>query len=130
MQRSTSTAARARSGSLARASSVSAAALLALTGCAGVGSGVADAAPPARRNILVDGAPHLPADARDVAERLAACVHFSGEFGGDGSERDREVADEMARLRCETVEADADAMRVRYARDREVLDALSAAESP
>ncbi|MCD9032333.1 hypothetical protein LDO32_11410 [Luteimonas sp. Y-2-2-4F] len=115
MASSTGTAGRTRSGHPVAAWGPAAALLLAA--CAG---GV-----PGHRNTPVDGVPHLPRDAREVAQRLAACVHLSGEFGGDGSERDREVAGEMTRLCCETVEADVAAVRLRYAGNPEVLEALS-----
>ena len=66
----------------------------------------------------------LPADARDAAERLAACSHFAGEFSGDRSDRDRQVTATMAGLRCEQIDADVEAIRRKYAGDRAIRAAL------
>jgi hypothetical protein len=77
--------------------------------------------------LMVPGSANLPVDARKVVERLAGCSHFAGEFNGDGSERDKEVAAATARLRCETIEQDASAIRTRYSGNRAVLEALVAA---
>lgn len=66
-------------------------------------------------------------DARRVAERLASCSHFSGEFDGDRSDRDKEVAAAMVALSCETIDQDVSAVRKKYAGDRAVQEALMAA---
>ena len=73
------------------------------------------------------GAPQLPNDASAVADRLVSCVHFSGEFNGDRSERDKEVTDAMAELRCETIESEAAAIRRKYSGNAAVLKALDSA---
>jgi hypothetical protein len=83
-----------------------------------VGSNAAACAP---------AAPPLPADAAALIERVESCHHFAGEFNGDRSERDREVNATMTELRCDTVEADAGAMRTKYADAAAVLDALESA---
>ena len=69
----------------------------------------------------------IPADASKVIDRVAACFHFSGEINGDRSERDKEVASAMSKLRCGTIEQEADAMRKKYADNKAVLDSLTAA---
>ena len=65
-----------------------------------------------------------PPDVADVVRRAEACQHFADEFGGDGSDCDREVLAEMDTLRCGEVEADAAALRRAYAGNAAVLDAL------
>ena len=72
----------------------------------------------------------IPADAQRVADRLGACTHFSGEFNGDGSERDREVNTTMTGLKCDTVEEDVSAIRNRYPDHRAVHAVLDAASQP
>ena len=98
-------------------------ALLLVTGCATT----AEPRYPVTEDLLVTGFPGLPSDARQVAERLASCSHFAGEFDGDGSDRDMEVASVMAELHCETVDRDVAAIRQKYAGNRAVQEALVAA---
>lgn len=73
---------------------------------------------------LTDGFPGLPPDAREVAERAAGCLYFSGEFNGDGGERDRQVAASMDRLACRRIDSDIASMRARYPDDAYVQRAL------
>lgn len=68
----------------------------------------------------------LPKDVRKFVERYETCVHFAGEFNGDGSERDHEVNATMKELRCDKVEQDAVALRRKYARHPDALKALDA----
>jgi len=70
---------------------------------------------------------NLPPDAADVIGRVEACNHFAGEFNGDRSERDREVAARMEELRCARVEADATAVRAMYGDRPDVMEALDMA---
>lgn len=98
-------------------------ALLFVTGCATT----AEHRYPISEHLLVTGLPGLPSDAQQVAERLASCSHFAGEFDGDGSGRDKEVASVMAELRCETIDQDVSAVRKKYAGNRAVQEALVAA---
>lgn len=70
---------------------------------------------------------NLPPDAAAVIGRVDACTHFSGEFNGDRSERDREVAAKMTELRCDTVDADATAVRAMYGDRPDVMEALDMA---
>jgi hypothetical protein len=94
-----------------------------LVGCAG------GPAPrePVGEDLLVTGFPGLPADARQVAERLASCSHFAGEFNGDRSARDREVVAAMTELRCDTIDRDVAGIRRKYAGNQAVQEALAAA---
>lgn len=72
---------------------------------------------------------HLPADAGDLVKRRDLCMHFAGEFGGDGSERDREVAEEMDKLACGNLEADTTTLRQKYHDRPEVLKAFEDAQN-
>lgn len=99
--------------------------VLLVSGCASTAP-TPDAGP--TEAFLVTGFPHLPADARVVVERLAACTHFAGEStGGESPERDAEVRAALARLGCATVETDAEDIRSRHKDDRAVQAALAQA---
>ncbi|MHA6494409.1 hypothetical protein ACX0MV_14315 [Pseudomonas borbori] len=63
-----------------------------------------------------------------VASQLESCFHFAGEFNGDQSERDKEVAAAMAELRCETIESEAAAIRQKYPENPAVIEALDRAD--
>lgn len=93
-----------------------------------LGRSVIEPAYPVNESLLVTGFPGLPDDARQVAERLASCTHFSGEINGDGSTRDQEVFAAMTELRCDTIAHDAAAIREKYANNKAVQNALAAAE--
>lgn len=71
-------------------------------------------------------ADRLPREVRKLVDRYASCTHFAGEFNGDGSVRDREVNATMVKLRCDTVEQDAAALRGKHARHPGALKALDA----
>lgn len=73
--------------------------------------------------LLVTGFPHLPVDARNVAERLASCSHFYGEISGD-AERDKEIMNFLSDLRCSTIDNEAASIRTKYATDKAIQDAL------
>src|SRR4029079_9292290 len=75
----------------------------------------------AHRDLKVTGLPELPHDASEVADRLLACTHFSGESLGDGSERDQQVHDELASLKCGEIENDVARMRAKYANNKLVI---------
>ena len=78
-------------------------------------------------DALASGFSGLPDDARLVAERLASCTHFAGEFNGDRSDRDKGVAAAMTRLGCDTIDRETSAIRQKYARDGAVQEAMAAA---
>ena len=65
--------------------------------------------------------PELPADARKVVERSAACRHFADEIAGNGSENDRQVKRQIKKLRCNSLENDANRIRQKYKSRPEVL---------
>ena len=73
---------------------------------------------------LVDGFPELPRDARSVAERSVACMHFWGEANGTGDERDRQVSEQLRNLRCKDIEHDLEKVRRRYKDQPKILKVL------
>ena len=94
-----------------------------------VSASQADQSPPEQKcdeNVLVTGFTGIPKDAASVADRLASCNHFWGEYGDD-PDRNAEVNKSLKELRCNTVEADAAAINAKYAKNRSVLHAMSCA---
>ena len=81
----------------------------------------------ASENLLVTGFPNLPQDARNVAERLAACQHFAGETGDNPPDRELEIQATLSDLKCQSIEQDVSDMRAKYSANREVLAALDSA---
>ncbi len=71
----------------------------------------------------------LPAAVRRWQRRVQLCEHFAGEFGGDGSARDRAVTRQMSRLRCQSLAADRLILQRRYRHQAEVTAALQAMQS-
>jgi hypothetical protein len=69
----------------------------------------------------------LPPDAAQVVDKLAACTHFAGEFGGDKSQRDREVAAAIVQLHCETIDQDVLRIVTKYPGNKKLVDALKVA---
>ena len=84
---------------------------------------------PARDDPRPRSAPvDIPADASGVASRLASCIHFSGEFNGDQSERDKEISAAMTELRCDTIESEAAEIRRKYPGNAAVTRVLESAD--
>ncbi|STQ90724.1 hypothetical protein EV682_102266 [Iodobacter fluviatilis] len=54
---------------------------------------------------------------KKIIHRAEECLHFSGEFGGDQSERDKEVSQEMDKLRCDTIAADLNKLNQQLPKD-------------
>jgi len=79
------------------------------------------------RDRMVEGFPDLPKDAAEVADRSLACIHFSGELGGTGDERDRWVTEQLRELRCDRVERDLQSVKHKYRNQPEVLKILAEA---
>jgi len=100
--------------------------LLASTGCAPGSTDQPELS--ADTPLLETEFPALPDDASTLADRLASCVHFAGEFNGDRSERDKEVAAAMADLRCDAIDADVAVIRNKYPGNTQVLEALKSAD--
>ena len=76
---------------------------------------------------MVEGFPELPQDARYVAERSVACIHFWSEATGKGDQRDREVSDQLRQLRCDRIERDLDEVRLKYKKSPKILKVLKEA---
>ncbi len=92
--------------------------VLLATGCSSIGVSNAES----------DGAIRgLPVEVIALADRIATCIHFSGEINGDRSDRDQEIFAKMDALRCKTVGAEERAMRSKYSSNQDVQDALSLA---
>lgn len=68
---------------------------------------------PSRLRLLTKVAALPKPGVTRALDRAESCLHLSGEFGGDGSERDREINREMAHLRCDDA---LDSLRVLKAR--------------
>ena len=73
---------------------------------------------------LVEGFPDLPKDARDVAERGVACMHFWGEITGSNKERDKEVNRALKKLKCDRIEQDLAKVRTKHQKNPKVLAIL------
>lgn len=67
----------------------------------------------------------LPRDVAAFIDRRIGCNHFSGEFNGDRSERDREVTRTLRELRCDRLEADEARLARRHAKTPAVQKALT-----
>lgn len=68
-----------------------------------------------------------PSDPLEALEyRGVHCQYFSGEFGGDGSERDQWLNAQIDRLRCEELVTEARAMRASRSREPDVVTRLDA----
>lgn len=78
-------------------------------------------------NWLIKGFPNLPADARQVVERLAECNHWAGETGDNPPDREQEIHEAIVRLRCDRIEQDVTAIRAKYRGNEQVAKALAAA---
>lgn len=69
-----------------------------------------------------------PSDSLEALEwRAVGCQHYGGEFGGDGSERDRWLNARMERLKCgDELVAEARAMRASRSGEPDVVARLNA----
>ena len=86
-------------------------------------------ASPASASSASAPAATLPAAVRRWHQRVQLCEHFAGEFGGDGSARDRAVTRQMSRLRCQTLAAERVVLLRRYRHQAEVMVVLQATQS-
>ena len=85
--------------------------------------------------LVTQAASALPASAGDAdwprpvtkfIERSESCLHFAGEFGGDGSARDVEVNRRMDELRCNALPHELKTLRKRYRNDPRISERLGA----
>ena len=79
---------------------------------------------PADQNLARFGP--LPRDVAAFIERRTGCNHFAGEFNGDRSARDHQVAKALRELRCDRLEADEARLRRRHLAKPQVPNALTA----
>ena len=98
-------------------------------GCAQSAPAPLAAAPeqPCDASILINGFRGLPPDATRVADRMASCMHFWGEYGGNDVERTAQLDSATKELRCDTIEADIQVMKKKYSASPSVMKALSCA---
>lgn len=76
---------------------------------------------------MVEGFPDLPKDARDVAERYMGCQHFWAEVSGTDDERDKWVAAQLTKLKCDHVERDFAQVKEKYHDRPDILRVLEEA---
>jgi hypothetical protein len=72
----------------------------------------------------VEAEPSNPLEALEY--RGVRCQHYSGEFGGDGSERDQWLNAQMDKLRCDELVTEARAMRASRSGEPGVVSRLDA----
>ena len=70
----------------------------------------------------------LPNDVSRAVKRADICHHLAGEFGGDNSDRDKEVNAALKRNRCLGVNAELQRLAVKYKDQARVLARIKAAE--
>lgn len=102
--------------------------ILALTLVLAVGGCAAPRSIEPNESLLQTGFPGLPADAAQVAERLAGCNHFAGETGDNPPEREMEISRAVQKLRCDRIEQDVASIRIKYSGNVKVQEALAAAD--
>jgi hypothetical protein len=79
------------------------------------------------RDPLIDLSRTLPTEVFDYAGRRAGCAHFGGE-PADDPDRRAQIEATMSELRCDTLEADAAALKARYADAPSMLAAIARIE--
>lgn len=67
-----------------------------------------------------------PAPVTAFIERSESCMHFAGEFSGDGSAHDVEISHKLAQLRCNALTPDLQALRRLYRSDARISTRLTA----
>jgi len=80
------------------------------------------------RDPLIDLSRALPTEVFDYAGRRAGCAHFGGE-PADDPDRRAQIEAAMNELRCDTLEADAAALKARHADAPNVLAAIARIEA-
>jgi|GEM_PF-553432 len=80
------------------------------------------------RDPLIDLASSLPTEVFDYAGRRAGCAHLGGE-PADDPDRRAQIQTAMNTLRCDALDADAAALKVRHADAPAVLAALARIEA-
>jgi hypothetical protein len=63
-------------------------------------------------------------EVKSLIERAESCIHFSGEFNGDHSDRDKEVIAEMDKLKCADIDKELLTAKEKYKNNPEILKSL------
>ncbi len=66
----------------------------------------------------------IPQDARDFIIRRQGCDHFRGEYGGEGTERQKIINSQITEL-CTGTDAELSRLRTKYAGRAETIRALA-----
>ena len=64
-----------------------------------------------------------------IIESAETCAHLAGEFGGDQSERDKEVTEEQDSLKCDQALGNLKALKARLPKDSPLLARVTEALS-
>ncbi len=64
-----------------------------------------------------------------VLDSAETCIHLAGEFGGDQSERDKEVTEEQDSLKCDQALGNLKALKARLPKDSPLLTRVNEALS-
>ncbi len=67
---------------------------------------------------------NCPNDIRVFIDRTFKCQHFAAEINGDNSLRDRQVNEQLMKLKCEELKADYAHMNKKYASDVQVITVI------
>jgi hypothetical protein len=70
-----------------------------------------------------------PQDVATFIDRRIGCNHWGGEGGTEYPERERQVRHALAALRCDRIDQDDRALRMKYRRKPQVLELLRETES-
>jgi|APLak6261664640_1056046.scaffolds.fasta_scaffold42084_2 hypothetical protein len=68
-------------------------------------------------------------EVKSLITRAETCIHFSGEFNGDHSDRDKEVIAEMDKLKCADIDKELLAAKEKYKNNPELLKSLAEASA-
>jgi hypothetical protein len=70
----------------------------------------------------------LPKEVSRAVKRAEVCYYLAGEFGGDNSDRDKEVTAALKRNKCLGVNTELRRLEVKYKDQPQVLARIKAAE--
>lgn len=68
----------------------------------------------------------LPSDVQKIIKKAQHCYYLSGEFNGDGSERDKDINKLLMRNKCVDISKKLHTLKIKYKRQRDVLISLEA----
>lgn len=68
-------------------------------------------------------------EVKSLIARAETCIHFSGEFNGDQSDRDKEVVAEMDKLKCADIDKELLTAKEKYKNNPEILKRLAEASA-